>query len=61
MGQVIRFPIERRLAAANAQSRPREGSATILILPVIRIERHQAAGDAPKLGARSTRLRRRGD
>jgi hypothetical protein len=51
MGKVIRFPIERRLAM-KADSRPREGSASIIILPVIRIERHATSGRAPKLGAK---------
>lgn len=59
MGKVIRFPIERRLAAIRADSRPREGSASICILPVIRIERH-AEAEAPKLGVRSG-LRHRAD
>ena len=59
MGKVIRFPIERRLAAVRADSRPREGSATICILPVVRIERH-AEAEAPKLGVRSG-LRHRAD
>ena len=51
MGKVIRFPIERRLAM-KADSRPREGSASIIILPVIRIERHATSGQAPKLAGK---------
>jgi hypothetical protein len=54
MGMVIRFPIERRLASTQSEPRAREGSASIVILPVIRIERHAATGEAPKLGARSS-------
>jgi hypothetical protein len=39
MGTVIRFPVERRMAA-SADAQPFTGSATIIILPVVRTERH---------------------
>jgi hypothetical protein len=42
MGKVIRFPIERRLASTRAEAHPHQGSASIVILPVVRIERHDA-------------------
>ena len=40
MGTVIRFPDQRRKARANEQTRERTATATVVILPVIRIERH---------------------
>ena len=60
MGKVIRFPIERRLASTQSEPRAHEGSASILILPVIRIERHfdEPAG-APGTGNSPGRGRRR--
>lgn len=39
MGIVIRFPVERR-TAGSADAQPFTGSATIIILPVVRTERH---------------------
>lgn len=51
MGQVIRFPFERRLSSNRAERhRLPEGSATIIILPVVRIERHAVPEKAPRLG-----------
>jgi hypothetical protein len=47
MGEVIRFPIERRLASTRAEAHPHQGSASIVILPVVRIERHDATGKVP--------------
>jgi hypothetical protein len=44
MGTVIRFPIEKRMASKAANAR---GPAAIVILPVIRIERHQEAFAVP--------------
>ena len=61
MGKVIRFPIERRLASTQSEPRAHVGSASIIILPVIRIERHAATGEAPKLGARSSAIRHHAD
>jgi hypothetical protein len=52
MGQVIRFPVEQRLCSKRTGVHPRNGSATILILPVIRIERHGATGKAPRPAAK---------
>jgi len=58
MGQIIQFP-----EATRAASPPRRGkSATVVILPVIRIERMQDdpdAGLAPTAGNNSGRRRRR--
>ena len=52
MGKVIRFPIERRQSSNRAELQ-REGCASIVILPVVRIERHGATEEGPKLGAKS--------
>jgi hypothetical protein len=59
MGKVIRFPIERRLASAraDASAHPREGSAVIVILPVVRYERHGAAGPTPRPRRKSATTR----
>ncbi|TAH69285.1 MAG: hypothetical protein EWM45_00600 [Rhodopseudomonas palustris] len=62
MGTVIAFPayavgrLDGRLAPA-----PRQIEATVLILPVIRIERHRdgSDGNGPKEGAAAGRRRRR--
>jgi hypothetical protein len=47
MGTVIRFPGERRAAQGAGDASDRCESATIMILPVIRIER---TGDSPTDG-----------
>lgn len=62
MGILIRFPEERR-SLANAGGAPSErGSAAVVILPVIRIERHgeeQPADPASAAGASGGRRRKR--
>jgi hypothetical protein len=50
MGTVIRFPIERRTTRKDVNaSRPPEQTASIILLPVVRIERWE---QAPKRRAR---------
>ena len=64
MGTIIEFPAEtasRRLGS-TMDGTPREGMGTILILPVIRIERDPDAtsdGGGPEQGAAQGRRRRR--
>lgn len=60
MGTIIEFPTD--AATRRLDSTPREGAATVLILPVVRIERHdvEMAGDHdPDKGAAPRRRRRR--
>jgi hypothetical protein len=59
MGTIIEFPADaasRRPASGAAQ---REGLGTILILPVIRIERDAGGGRGPEEGTAPGRRRRR--
>ncbi len=62
MGTVINFtPVERRVPGARAIV-GRSGSGTVVILPVVRIERHVdavAVGAAPAPGGSPRRRRRR--
>ena len=64
MGTIIEFPAEaasRRLGS-TMDSGPREGMATILILPVVRIEREPdetKGGSGPEEGTAPGRRRRR--
>ena len=64
MGTIIEFPADaasRRLGLAM-DGAPREGLGTILILPVVRIERESAetrGGSGPEEGAAPGRRRRR--
>ena len=64
MGTIIEFPADaasRRLGSATDGS-PQEGKGTVLILPVIRIERQveETAGDrGPEEGTAPGRRRRR--
>jgi hypothetical protein len=53
MGLVIRFPLEQRIAHDSGQSRQSE-PASIVILPVIRIDRYadEPSGVAPGTGSR---------
>jgi hypothetical protein len=62
MGTVIRFPDERRMSWSRASLRPLDTPCSVVILPVIRIERHDddpAGGIAPEAGAPSGAGRRR--
>lgn len=59
MGMVIRFPEQRPSSGAE---RPANGSASIVILPVIRVERQGEgpSGDhAPRIGGAASGKRRR--
>jgi hypothetical protein len=64
MGTIIEFPADvssRRLGSSMDVS-PREGTGTILILPVIRIEREPdetSGGRGPEEGTAPRRRRRR--
>jgi len=64
MGTIIEFPADaasRRLGS-TMDGAPREGSGTVLILPVIRIEREPeetSGGRGPEEGAAPGRRRRR--
>ena len=60
MGAVIRFPLEDRIADGRRSSIGDE-PASIIILPVIRIERHvqQPADDQAPRKSKSPRRRRR--
>lgn len=61
MGIVIEFPASRRLGAP-AEFAPLEKVGTVLILPVVRIERQSdetSGGSGPQEGAAAGRRRRR--
>jgi len=63
MGTIIEFPADaasRRLGS-TMDGAPREGSGTVLILPVIRIERESetSGGRGPEEGTAPGRRRRR--
>jgi hypothetical protein len=64
MATIIEFPAEaasRRLGS-NLDGKPREGMGTILILPVVRIERNSdetSGGSGPEEGTAPGRRRRR--
>ena len=62
MGTVIRFPGERRAAQGGASATDHHESATIMILPVVRIERMDESpfdGFAPDSNTAAGRKRRR--
>lgn len=61
MGTVVEFPADALARRAPQDRPPREGSATIVILPVIRIERYGEASDGhgPEEGTAGRRRRRR--
>lgn len=62
MGLVIRFPLEQRIAQDIGQSELRGEPADVVILPVIRIDRHAddpSGGIAPGTGNSPGRGRRR--
>jgi hypothetical protein len=61
MGTIIEFPPSRRLGSTT-EFAPLETAATVLILPVVRIERHtdETSGDrGPEQGTATGRRRRR--
>ncbi len=64
MGIVVEFPADpaARRTGPDVNMAPREGTATILILPAIRIERYAdetSGGIGPEEGTASGRRRRR--
>jgi hypothetical protein len=62
MGMVIRFPLEERIAHDGRHTGSIIEPATVIILPVVRIERHfdePAGGCAPGAGNTPGRGRRR--
>ena len=61
MGAIIEFPADaasRRLGATMIGA-PRDGLGTVLILPVVRIERDADGGRGPEEGTAPGRRRRR--
>ena len=61
MGTIIEFPASRRLGSTT-EFTPLETAGTVLILPVVRIERHtdETSGDrGPEQGTANGRRRRR--
>jgi hypothetical protein len=61
MATIIEFPASQRLGAIMDGAR-REGTATVLILPVVRIERQtdeSTGGQGPEEGTAPGRRRRR--
>lgn len=61
MGIVLRFPDERRRTGATDQTGP-ESPCEIIILPVVRIERHTPAtapNDTPSRGGDTPRRKRK--
>jgi hypothetical protein len=61
MGAIIEFPADAasRRPGASIGAAQREGMGTILILPVVRIERDADGGRGPEEGAAPGRRRRR--
>jgi hypothetical protein len=64
MGTIIEFPadVSSRRLGSSVDGSPREGTGTILILPVIRIEREPdetSGGRGPEEGTAPRRRRRR--
>ena len=62
MGTIIEFPADAASRRLGMDGAPREGMGTILILPVVRIEREPDetdGGSGPEEGAAPGRRRRR--
>lgn len=62
MGTIVEFPADAAARRAGRDMAPREGTATILILPVIRIERYAdgtSGGHGPEEGMAPGRRRKR--
>jgi hypothetical protein len=64
MGTIIEFPADAasRRPVSSMDGAPREGTATVVILPVVRIERQPdetSGGSGPEVGAAPGRRRRR--
>lgn len=62
MGTIIAFPAQASQASRRRERAATEGPATVVILPAIRIERHDDVTDdsTPDKGAASKRRRRHG-
>jgi hypothetical protein len=61
MGTIIEFPASRQ-PGSRMHDAPLEGTGTVLILPVVRIERQTdetSGGSGPAQGAANSRRRRR--
>lgn len=56
---LIRFPVERRKAFESGTSRTAGGTASIVILPVVRIERHEDSASTCETAAASASNRGR--
>jgi hypothetical protein len=59
MGQIIGFPEQGRMARDHRLMAVRPESATVIILPVIRIERYSDEPDEGSAGRSQRRRRRR--
>ena len=59
MGMVIRFPLEERIAHESRASALAMEPASVIILPVVRIERHGEEPATPGAGNTPGRGRRR--
>ena len=62
MGTIIEFPADAASRRLGSDGAPREGMGTILILPVVRIERDSdetSGGSGPEEGTAPGRRRRR--
>ncbi|MGH6711798.1 MAG: hypothetical protein ACREEK_22850 [Bradyrhizobium sp.] len=61
MGTIIEFPADAALRRPALDGAPRDGMGTVLILPVVRIERltDEGGGRGPEEGTAPGRRRRR--
>jgi hypothetical protein len=61
MGTIIEFPAEAASRRLGMDGAPRDGMGTVLILPVVRIERaaDESGGRGPEEGTAPRRRRRR--
>jgi hypothetical protein len=59
MGTIVEFPAEATSRRPGSGAAQREGMGTILILPVVRIERDADGGRGPEEGTAPGRRRRR--
>jgi len=59
MGTIVEFPADAASRRPGSSAAQREGMGTILILPVVRIERDADGGRGPEEGTAPRRRRRR--
>ena len=59
MGTIIEFPAEAASRRLGMDGAPRDGMGTVLILPVVRVERETDGGRGPEEGTAPGRRRRR--